>query len=270
MYATINAVAAGINFTIKISSMKENFFENKTEASGERSGDVLAHITFSRHGETRYTDQYPDITDNAIQSAQSKGEVIVAEKGAPEIIVHSPSVRAKGTADAIHTGIRAKDDLPEVRMHQSKQIRPSDIPDREKAREMFESLGNQEEISRQHHVEGGVFTDGELMETPESKRVRLYRALEYLIRSFVGEKSAQKKDAPHIVIVSHYELVSLLVSDIFGDLKETFDRYSVPSFGQHVDVTLIRTDDPNIVTVKVDCDGKTVQRDFDRAKRFFV
>lgn len=237
----------------------------KVEGSAETEKKVLAHITFSRHGETKYTDQYPDITEGAIISAQEKGGAITAEKGVPDLIIHSPAVRAKGTADAIHSGSVAEHVHEPVQMHESQQIRPSEFPDRERAQELFASIGDSEEIARQHHVEGGAFTDPDIIETPENKRTRLYRALEYLIRSL-----DQEKEAPHIVVVSHYELVSILLSDVFGDLEKSFGRYNVPSFGEHVDVELIRTSNPDVVTVKVNCDGKSASRDFNRKERVFL
>lgn len=249
--------------------MMEKMPEIKVEKSGEREKSILAHITFSRHGETRYTDQYPDITEDAVQRAQDKGGMIATKKGAPERIIHSPAVRAKGTADAIHMGVGVKDEQTAINVHQSRQIRPSDIPDHQKANALFTSM-SKEEVARQHHIDDGIFADGSVMETPESKRVRLYRSLEYLIRSLTTKKDDKKSTAPHIVVVSHYELVSILLGDVFGDLKELFGRYNVPSFGEHIDVILFRTDDPNIVTVEIDFDGKTARRDFDRSKRFFV
>ena len=242
----------------------------QTEQSSEHERSVLAHITFSRHEETRYTNQYPDITEDAVRRAQNKGEAITTKKGTPETIIYSPAVRARGTADAIHTGVMEKNDGIAVGTHQSRQIRPSDLPNREKAQKVFASIGNQEEIAKHHHVDGGVFTDGTVIETAESRRTRLYRALEYFIRSLGTQKNNRKDKVPHVVIVSHYELVSILLSDVFGDLKQTFDRYNVPEFGEHVDVTLLQTDDPNIVTVEVDCDGKIARRDFDRKKRLFA
>lgn len=245
--------------------MKEWPPHNPPEQVTEHEPDIIARITFSRHGETGYTDVYPDITNDAIEKAGDKGAQIAKEKGIPQIIIHSPMVRAKGTADAISTGARNSEGSA-VPMRESRHIRMSDIPDREKAQAACDALGTQEEIARHHHIEGGVFTKEEMIETPESKRIRLYRALEYLIRSI--EKGNQKDS--HIVVVSHYELISLLLNDIFGDLQKSFGRYNTPSFGEHADVTLLRTDKPNIVTIQVQYDGKTAQRDFDRNKRSFL
>ncbi|MCX6761388.1 MAG: phosphoglycerate mutase family protein [Candidatus Moranbacteria bacterium] len=243
----------------------EGMLRNRVESFAEKEGNVLAYVTFSRHGETKYTDQYPDITKKAELNAREKGKIITAEKGSPDIIIYSPAVRAKGTADAISAGSVEGHTHPSVQMRESHQIRPSEFSNRQRAEELFLSIGDQEEIARQHHIEGGAFTDPNILETPESKRARLYRGLEYLIRSL-----DRSKKAPHVVIVSHYELISILITDIFGDLDKSFGRYNIPSFGEHVDVELIRTDDPGIVTVKINCDNKVAARDFDRKKRLFI
>ena len=245
--------------------MMERIPSMKVETSAETEKKVLAYVTFSRHGETKYTDQYPDITEGAVESASQKGVDITAKKGVPSFFVHSPAVRAKGTADAIHAGSEAEHGHNAVRMHESRQIRPSEFFDRKRAEELFVSMGSREEVARQHHVDGGAFTDPSIIETPEDKRTRLYRGLEYLIRSL-----DQEKEAPHIVVVSHYELVSILVSDIFGDLGESFGRYNVPAFGEHVDVELARTDDQDVVTITVEYEGKRASCDFDRKQRRFV
>lgn len=245
--------------------MNEQYSPTLPEHGLDKEPTPIARITFSRHGETGYTDIYPDITEDAIKRAENKGAAITGDKGAPDIIIHSPMVRAKGTADAIATGVQNTEGATVV-MRESRHIRMSDIPDRQKAREAFEALGSQEEVARHHHIEGGVFTQKEMIETPESKRTRLYRSLEYLVRSI--EKGEKKN--PHIVVVSHYELVSLLLTDIFGDLQTTFGQYNTPSFGEHVDVTLLETDRPDTVTIKVEYDGKMGQRDFDRTSRSFI
>ncbi len=235
----------------------------------EQLPQLLAKITFSRHEETGYTGIGRDITDRGIARAQEKGKKITREKGTPVIIGYSPKERAKGTAESIEEGAReeASDSLKKVRRIRIPGLRSTDFRDKGFRAQLQKEIGTtQEAWTDAHYNNPEFYNNPEKLETNEEKRARLYREIERLV-SFL-EKKDLKGEAPHLVFVSHYELITLLLDDAFG--IKTFGTTNTPTLGEHVDIDLYKPLPSGDVPIRIHYGGLEKQVLFDRKLRRLV
>ncbi len=234
----------------------------------EQPPQLLARITFSRHEETDYTGVGRDITDRGIARAQEKGKTITREKGAPVIMGHSPKERAKGTAESIEEGAReGAEDSSQARWIRVPGLRSTDFRDDEFREHLLDKLGSKQEAWADAHYNEPLFYDNpDKIETNEEKRARLYREIGRLV-SFL-EKKDLKGEVPHLVFVSHYELLSLLLDDVFG--IHTFGTTNTPTFGEHVDIDLYKPLESGDVPIRIHYNGHEKQVLFDRKLRRLI
>lgn len=236
--------------------------------SKENGPQLMARVTFSRHEETNYTGIGRDITDQGIARAQEKGKVTTREKGAPRIIGHSPRERAKGTAESIEEGsVKETGGASEARWLRIPGLRSTDYRDKAFLAELTKELGTtQEAWTHAHYHKPTYYDNPDKVETNEEKRARMYRELERLV-SFLEKKDLQG-EAPHLVFVSHYELITLLLDDVFG--IDTFGTPNTPSFGEHVDIDLYRPLISGDVPIRIHYNGREKNVLFDRKLRRLV
>lgn len=237
------------------------------QENGEKAPRLLARVTLSRHEETTYSGVGRDITDAGITRAQEKGRAITQEKGAPVVIGHSPRERAKGTAESIEEGVREHTEDTNARWIRVPGLRSSDVRDKEAHGRLAEELGtSQEAWAHAHHHRPDFYDNPEAFETNEEKRTRMYRELDRLV-SFL-EKQGVPEEPPHLVFVSHYELITLLLDDVFG--IHTFETPNTPSFGQHVDIDVYEALPSGEVPIRIHFNGQEKQVLFDRKLRNLV
>lgn len=237
----------------------------------ESAPQLLAKVTFSRHEKTNYTGVGRDITEDGVAHAKEKGQVVTREKGAPALIGHSPRERAKGTAESIEEGIREEVGGPSsTRFIQVPGLRDTQFRDADFREELIEKLGSGmgavESWADAHYHEPTFYDNKTKVETNEEKRVRLYREVERLI-SFL-EKRDLKGEVPHLLFVSHYELMTLLIDDVFG--IKSFETSHVPSYGEHVDVDIYRPLQTGDVPINVHYAGREKNVLFDRKLRRLI
>lgn len=234
----------------------------------EQAPQLLARITFSRHEETDYAGVGRDITDRGIARAQEKGKTIAQEKGTPVIIGHSPKERAKGTAESIEEGAReGAEDSSQARWIRIPGLRSTDFRDEKIHGELVNKLGTTQKAWAEAHYNDPFFYDNpERIETNEEKRARMYREIDRLV-SFM-EKRDLKGEVPHLVFVSHYELLSLLLDDVFG--IHTFGSTNTPTFGEHIDIDLYKPLPNGDVPIRIHYGGHEKQVLFDRKLRRLV
>lgn len=244
-------------------------FESSSSKRNEQMPQLIARVTFSRHEETNYTGVGRDITDRGIARAQEKGKNVTQEKGVPIVIGHSPKERAKGTAESIEEGVHEESGVngEKARWIRVPGLRSTKFRDENIYKELLEKFGPSQEAWTDATYNKPEFYDNpERVETNEEKRVRLYREMERLI-SFL-EKKDFKGEAPHLVFVSHYELLSLLLDDVFG--IETFGTTNTPTFGEHIDIDFYKPTESGEVPVRIHYAGHEKQVLFDRKLRKLI
>lgn len=228
----------------------------------------MARVTFSRHEETQYTGVGRDITDRGIARAQGKGRQIAREKGQPVIIGHSPKPRARGTAESIEEGAMSEgQDQQLARWMRVPGLRSTDFRDDKIQGELTEKLGTSQEAWTDAHYNDPFFYDNpDRVETNEEKRSRMYRELERLVS--ILEKQTPGDEPPHLVFVSHFELLSLLLDDVFG--IKTFGTTNTPTFGEHIDIDVITSRENGDVPIRIHYAGHEKEVLFDRKLRRLV
>ncbi len=246
--------------------------ESSPARKQEQSPQLLARITFSRHEETEYTGVGRDITDRGIVRAQEKGKTVTEEKGAPVIFGHSPKERAKGTAESIEEGSQeVAGDSEGARWMRIPGLRSTEFRDEEFYKQLTEKYGSgsssaQEKWADAHYNDPLFYDNPEKLETNEEKRARLYREIGRLV-SFLEKKDPQG-EVPHLVFVSHFELLSLLLDDVFG--IKTFGTTNTPTFGEHIDIDLYKPLTNGDVPIRIHYAGHEKHVLFDRKLRRLV
>jgi len=206
-----------------------------SKETAEKIPDTLFKITLIRHEKTNYTEEGDDLTEDGAKDAYETGEKLKESGFIDENddlqIFHSPQARAAGTARLVAEGA----ELTEVKKRTLNQIRQSDIPDWDTFVNHVEELSfDHERVAEAHHNDLERFENSpEFIEPISKKRTRLYKALEYLIRN--TNKPTLSDKTPHLIAVSHYEIITLLIDDVFG--IETMESYHSPSHGEVVYIT---------------------------------
>ncbi|MCR4285579.1 MAG: histidine phosphatase family protein [Candidatus Kaiserbacteria bacterium] len=223
-------------------------------------------VTLMRHEEPFYKDIGHDLTEKGILGAIATGKRL---KGAGHIndsdeihLFHSPKARARGTLEFVAEGAG----ISHGEKRSINQIRSSDIPDLEGFLQRVEELEHdQEAIAKDHHTNDALYESSpDFIEPASKKKQRLYRAFEYLIRSF-EKRPPKNSNTPHVFAVSHFEIVTHLIDDVFG--IENMGKYNSPAFGEAVTIEAYSTGDSDKVRLKIGFNEHTKEVCFNRKTR---
>ncbi len=237
--------------------------QNKIE-SFESPPKVLFRVTLMRHEKPYYKDEGHDLTPEGVEGALQTGRNLVKEgKILPEeeiFLVHSPTVRAKGTLHFVAEGAGLSE-LPQRSIH---QLRKSDMPKSGPFMDRVKELNfDQEEIAKDHYKHPMHDNHPEIIEPHLHKKERLYRTFEYLIRWFENHPNEDK--TPHVIAVSHFEIITHIIDDVFG--IETFGKYNVPSFGEKVYIEAYESNNNDEIRLKVSYNERSKDVVFNRRSR---
>jgi len=241
--------------------MKEQIsFEKK-----ENPRVLLGRLTVLRHSKTKYTEKYPDLTDEGMELAQKRAKEITekhkSSKGEEELFfVSSPRPRAEATLDQV------KDSFGEGKeTHFSDSIRAFDLNNKELVKEWFVEISNNyqnpENFAKIVKEDERFENRPDVVEPQINVRKRASRAIEFLIRSF--DKNLTNK-IPHVFAASHFEVISPLVFEIF-DLEITKDN--ILDYVEDVDIDFEYSLDKSKVPMTVSFRGEKRQVVFDRDTR---
>lgn len=229
----------------------------------EKPPKVLFKVTLMRHEKPFYQDVGHDLTPEGVERATQKGKDM-RDSGAISdedelYLVHSPVARAKGTLDFVAEGAG----LEHMPKHSIDQLRKSDFVDYDAFMARVAELNHDQEMIAKDHYTHPMHADGSVIEPHAHKKERLYRALEYLTRWL--ERRAPGDRTPHVIAVSHFEVITHILDDVFG--MENLGRYNAPGFGESIALEARETGDKDKILLKVTFDGQTREAYFDRAHR---
>lgn len=252
--------------------MSEGFTPDRKDGSIERPLDKpLFEVTLMRHAKPFYKDEGHDLTPEGVEQARSAGEHL-KETGyfdeADVFLVHSPKARAKGTIDFVAEAAG----LSDLARRTTRQLRSSDFADNEafmqSVRELAELEGiNVNEAAAKHHYVHPMHEEGVVIEKHSRKRERLYRALEHLARWF-DTHAYQGAKTPHILAVSHFEVMTHLIHDVF-DIA-TFNTYNTPAFAETIRIQAYPTNSKEKLRLVVSYKNQNKEVVFDRKTRSIV
>lgn len=240
-----------------------NFELPSTKETAEK---LLFKVTLMRHEEPFYKDEGHDLTPSGVENAKATGKRL-RESGHitdedKTYLYHSPKPRAQGTLEFVAEGA----EIPHENKRSTRQLRSSDMPNREAFMERVTELGHdQEAIAKDHHTNAELYENNpDFIEPVSKKKARLYRTFEYLIRAF--EKTPpEDPSTPHVIAVSHFELITLLIDDVFG--IENMEKYNTPAFGEMVTIEAYSGKDKEATLLKVTFQEHTKEVLFNRKTR---
>lgn len=140
-------------------------------------------VTLMRHEEPFYKNEGHDLTDNGAAGARETGKSI-AEIIDPEdelYLLSSPSRRTRGTLALVAEGAG----LEATPRRSIKALRMGEIRDMGRFKERIKELGDgqgKEGIARDQYTDPVYENDPSFIEPNSSKKERLYRSFEYLLR----------------------------------------------------------------------------------------
>lgn len=240
------------------------FLKPIIQLTRENEPKLLFRVTLLRHEQSLYKNEGHDLTLEGEKRAIGIGKKLREEKIIKDkediFLIHSPQARAKGTLDLIAKGA-ALEDKPKRSID---QLRMSDILDFDAFIKRMDELGkNGESIAKDHYTHQMHSSGSKVIEPHEAKKKRLYRACEYLIRWF--EHHPSQGSIPHVIAVSHFEIITHLIDDVFG--IENIGRYNAPHHGEAVYIEAYEGNKKNEILLKITYNGKTKEVYFDRGNR---
>ena len=225
---------------------------------------LLFKVTLMRHEKPFYKNEGHDLTPEGVEGAIRTGKRIKDDGKISDndevFLIHSPARRAKGTLDFVSQNA-GLEDRPVAEVD---QLRESDKPDWEELLKIFNEGGKDMGKFAEAHYKNPTFEERpDIIEPRSDRKERLYRAFEYLIRWF--DKHPQEEKTPHIIAVSHFEVITNIIDDVFG--IENMDSYHSPSFGEIVYIEAYDSGDKDKIKLKVTYNEHSKEVYFDRKSR---
>ncbi|MBI3632384.1 MAG: histidine phosphatase family protein [Candidatus Vogelbacteria bacterium] len=216
----------------------------------ESQPKLLFKVILMRHQEPFYKDEGHDLTEKGVAGSIVAGKNLKKDeffsKDKPIILFHSPKPRAKGTLSFVAEGA----EIPTEDKREFKILRDSDIKNRDAVLTRIQEINTDPEKIAEDHYKNELFLNRpEIIEPQENKRKRLYRAMEYLIRVLTKGAVKPKEDIPQILAVSHFEVITHLINDVFG--IEKVGQYNSPSFGEQVKISAYQITDKDKILLNI-------------------
>ena len=220
-------------------------------------------ITLMRHEEPFYKGKGTDLTEKGAEGALETGRSMVETINTKDelYLLSSPSARTRGTLKLVAEGAGLND----VSQRSVKTLRMGEIRDIERFKERIAELGDgqgKEGIARDQYTDPVYENDPSFIEPNSKKKERLYRSFEYLLRWL---SKYQEADKAHVIAVSHFEIITHLIHDVFG--IENVGKYNAPSFGEKVEIEGYHTESDHRILLKVSYNEHSKVVHFNRLNR---
>lgn len=223
-------------------------------------GELVGQAVFFRHGQTQYTDIYPDLTEEGRATiAKTAQEIrqLVNGSGMPEFVT-SPLARARGSIAIVANTLGY-----EGIVKQEDQIRAADIKDKKASwRIFYEHIqkGGSDQLSRAY-FEDLRYEDSSIIEPRSQIANRFYTYLSQLANRLLANPHPQRL----VVHASHYEVISHVVEALFELIKKE-ERPLL--HGEVVLIKFFRTPVSTSVFLEATLRGKTATAIFDLHELF--
>lgn len=215
---------------------------------------LLAETFFVRHGHTKYTDSYPDLTEEGAKTIEKSAELLrpLISRYQNLTIIASPLARAQGSADIIADvlGYQGK-------IKTEPNIQGAIVKDRQKSKAiLLEHLANGG--PRALAVAYGTdprYEDGQVMEPRSEVRQRF---LDYFAK-MVGRLYVSLNLPVCLIHVSHYETIYHIVESLFNlDCKKDKPL----TYGEIIEISIYDIEIENVVELVVTFRGKKITKKF--------
>lgn len=215
---------------------------------------LLGRAIFLRHGQTDYTDVFPDLTEEGIKTITDSAQSIkpIIEEHQNVVIIASPMARALGSAAVIARAIEYKG-----KIKKEPNIQAAVVKDRMQAKALF----------FEHVAKGGMralsvaygkdprYEDAKVIEPRSEVAKRFFQYFAYFVRSLLINTGTP----PCFIHVSHYETLYHFVEHLFGlDYKKDEPLGN----GEVIAVAIYDIGIGNVVEIEVTFRGKTIRKKF--------
>lgn len=207
----------------------EGIPQNKAE-SRENYNELVGRITVFRHGDTEYTNQYPDLTDEGKWKLEAAGKSLkdrVDEDNEDVIFLHSPSIRAKASMAHLLHGMEKTHGVEESDVEEIARsyapLRSVKRYDLEETQKMIDQHTSDIAPDADPYVEFDRayvlhedFENSPHWEARSKVEHRANRLLRQTVAMLIKNHSEDVQKTPHIVAVSHFETLNNLAVKIFN------------------------------------------------------
>ena len=214
----------------------------------------LGLVIFLRHGQTNYTDVFPDLTDEGVKTIARSAELLrpFLDYYQNVIIIASPMARAHGSAAVIAKVLGYKD---KIRLEPN--IQGAVVKDRQEAKALF----------YEHVSNGGIralsvaygtdprYEDGKVIEPRSEVRKRFLGYLSRLARRMFIAPSLPLC----LIHVSHYETIYHIVESLFS---LDYEKDEPLGHGEIIVILIYDIGISNVVELEVTFREKTIKKKF--------
>lgn len=207
----------------------------------------IGRAIFLRHGQTDYTEIFPDLTEEGkqtiVSSANKMKYIVKAHRNT--IIVSSLRSRALGSSFIIAEVLGYKGEIKK-----EPNISSAAIRDKERSKAILDEFMSQGGITAVDlaYTRDPRYEDGEILEPRSEVRKRFYNYLAGLVRQLITCQLI-----PCIILVSHYEVLYHFVGFLF---KLDYTRDQTLAHGEIIEVSFYDIGNNDIVEMDVKFRGK--------------
>ncbi len=244
---------------------REHFENNEQEPK------FIGRITLLRHGQTQYTEVYPDLTKEGQDTIQKSAEQIAANLKRDEevVIVASDRARAQGTAGIIKKILKHNTEIKSVTGITSAAQR-----DPAKASEMINEIlaeGKGIEAVDYAYIHDPRFDDEKIWEPKKEIQKRFFRNLEYTIRAFKLVAKHKELPKPHLIAVTHFEILNPLIEEV---LNVKYPEGQTLKHGELIEISISdpsrEGENADVVIMNINFRGISKTVGFDRKNRRLI
>lgn len=222
----------------------------------------LGRVIFLRHGQTEYTDMFPDLTGQGIRTIKKSAGLIrsIIQAHQSVAIVASPMVRAQGSAAVLANELGYKGKIREDPV-----VAAAIIKDKKRGKALFDehvANGGMRALSISYGTDPR-YEDGEVIEPRSAVRERFFSCFTKLIRQFLVNTGL----LPCVVIISHYEFLYHFIESIF---ELNYKKDEPLGHGEIIEISFFDIGIENVVEIEVIFRKKTIIKNFDYAQKEII
>jgi len=214
----------------------------------------LGRTVFLRHGQTKYTDVFPDLTKAGTRTITKSAGLIrpFIKDHQNLVIVASPHARTLGSADVIAKAIEYKGQIKE-----EPTIRAAGVKDKKAGKAIFDEHtrnGGMRALSIAYATDPR-YEDSQIFEPRSEVRQRFFVYLAHMVRNLLISMGP----TPCFICVSHYETLYYFVERLFG---LDYEKDEPLGHGEIIVVSIYDVGTANIVELEVTFRNETINNVF--------
>lgn len=233
----------------------------------------LGQVILLRHGQSEYTNIYPDITYNGVKTIVNSANLIksLLNGDSNVVIITSPMIRAKGSADIIAKIIEYRGKIKEV-----PAIGGAIVKNKKQGRAIFDEYmakGGIRALDKGYGTDPRYEKNPSVIEPRSEIRKRFFEYFAKLIVGLLQRQQLWQQPPLHLICVSHYETLYYFVEHLF---KLDYTKDEPLGHGEIIVVSVFDLGIKNTSVVEIEVTfrkkrvGKIGKKFFDYEKRKII